>query len=531
MPMDKTTTYGKTAEGKAGPHPAVPRPTVPRPTSPRSAGKGAPLTASDHAVTAGMSIHPLYKVIKEFCSDPLGALYLAEFLPERKKVAVKALRRGVSCQVDVHFAENQDTLRIVDTLTGTHGETLIVTEHPVGETLKKTMSRQGLVFVKPAVLIAVQILSTVKKLHQKGKFIGALHPGMLFMSKTLDNKLRIKSACFNPSVSTPFVNLEGYSPPELHDEGGVGGKSSDLWAVGAILYEMLFGSIPIQSPGRPGHISSTKPPGVPPATFDELFLSPGFVADSPALAAVLRKALNRNPKERYPSAETMQQALLDVLKNPAHPPVSRTSAPADSASDEEGRRASIPTVPSPPRSSLIIESTKAKSDFWDKVDEDDTRPIIPPEELAEMLSKKRRLGGVFLNRKKMFIGSAAAVTLAVVGALFIFKISIGTPGLKSAVQTSEQPTGPSKALEAALPAIEKSPTPDISGTGKTDESRSTEISGTKETNGLLLDNDKPAKSSSHRGKKKSGKADKTGPVDNLSSNPFFLKNNPFPSGE
>ncbi|HMQ54272.1 MAG TPA: serine/threonine-protein kinase, partial [Anaerolineae bacterium] len=82
---------------------------------------------------------------------------------------------------------------------------------------------------------------------------------------------------------------------------------SDLYAVGVIMYEMFTGQVPFtaQDPLDVALLHMTEPPPPPRAIRPEL---------SPALEAVILKALAKKPAERYPNGRTLGQALRQALR-------------------------------------------------------------------------------------------------------------------------------------------------------------------------------------------------------------------------
>lgn len=82
---------------------------------------------------------------------------------------------------------------------------------------------------------------------------------------------------------------------------------SDLYAVGVIMYEMFTGQVPFtaQEPLDVALLHMTESPPPPRAVRPEL---------SPALEAVILKALAKKPADRYPNGRALGQALRQALR-------------------------------------------------------------------------------------------------------------------------------------------------------------------------------------------------------------------------
>jgi serine/threonine protein kinase len=110
---------------------------------------------------------------------------------------------------------------------------------------------------------------------------------------------------------------------------------SDLYALGVILYEMFTGRVPFEAeePLDVAMLHMTEPPPLPRQ------LRPNL---SPALAAVILKALAKEPEARYASGMALANALNQALKIVSPPPtLSHLSIPERVA----GRLRALPPLP------------------------------------------------------------------------------------------------------------------------------------------------------------------------------------------
>ena len=110
------------------------------------------------------------------------------------------------------------------------------------------------------------------------------------------------------SVDRFVVGTPSYMSPEQAGigEGGVG-PASDIYGVGAIIYELLNGFAPYAEPGRSGAAI---------AVLDRLRVEkPSAVRteQNHALAAICNKAMEREPASRYPDAAALERELQAFL--------------------------------------------------------------------------------------------------------------------------------------------------------------------------------------------------------------------------
>ena len=195
---------------------------------------------------------------------------------------------------------------------GEDGGTLFIAmELLEGEPLNKTLKR-GPLSVDQAIPIAVDMLEALAAIHARGIVHRDLKPSNVFFTahgvKLLDFGLArpeleaTQDSLDSLTRSGAIFGTPGYMAPELIAGDTVDARS-DLFAVGAILFEMLA--------GRPAFGGRTVI-AVVNATLTE---QPPALAGSPAVAAVdrvIRRALAKTPDGRPESAQAMVKELNAV---------------------------------------------------------------------------------------------------------------------------------------------------------------------------------------------------------------------------
>ncbi|HEX7085823.1 MAG TPA: FlgO family outer membrane protein [Vicinamibacterales bacterium] len=280
------------------------------------------------ALSPGTRLGP-YEIEAPLGAGGMGEVYRAVDSRLGRHVAVKVLRPEVARDPE-RRARFEREARAVAALNhpgicavhdiGAHDDTdFLVMELLRGESLAARLSR-GRLALEEALGIGQSILRTLSAVHERGLVHRDLKPANIFLTphgvKLLDFGLvtgpTTDAAETRLTQDGMLVGTPRYMAPEQL-RGGKVDHRTDIFAAGALIYEMLAGRAAFDSPSLIDLIHAI--------VFEEPQpLPPG--AAPPAVEAALRRALAKNPEERHDSAA----AFLSVLR-----------ADADATTTEFGR--------------------------------------------------------------------------------------------------------------------------------------------------------------------------------------------------
>jgi serine/threonine protein kinase/tetratricopeptide (TPR) repeat protein len=256
-----------------------------------------------------------YQIVEQIGAGGMGVVYRAHDEQLDRDVAIKVLPPGSLSDEVSHKRFRKEALSLarlnhpniatVHEFGSQDGVDFLVTEYIAGITLDMKLAR-GPLLPAEVVRLGAQLAAGLGAAHQQGIVHRDLKPGNLRL--TTDGRLKILDfglAQFTPHASelgmtvtlTQSQETSGtlpyMSPEQLSGEGA--DARSDIWAAGAVLYEMATGKRPFpqtvpalminailnQAPELPSRLNPTVPV---------------------ALEAVILKALARDRLARYQSA-------------------------------------------------------------------------------------------------------------------------------------------------------------------------------------------------------------------------------------
>lgn len=217
-----------------------------------------------------------------------------QFADRRKRFLMEA-------QSVARFGKAKDIVNVFDYFEE-NGTAYMIMENIEGVLLKDYLDKQGAVEPETAMSIVMPIIEAVKKIHSKGIIHRDISPDNIFI--TDENEIKVfdfGAAQLNDSkegmAAEPVIKV-GYSPLEQYRNNSRQGFYTDVYAVGAILYQMLTGEKPIESTEREfkDELKSPKELGVP---------------ISPNMDRAVMESLSVRQELRFQGMQQFQDALLN----------------------------------------------------------------------------------------------------------------------------------------------------------------------------------------------------------------------------
>src|SRR6266852_3586158 len=265
-----------------------------------------------------------YRVLCKVGEGGMGVVYKAEDPRLERVVALKVIRQFEGDSSRRRFWQearsaaqvaHPNACRIYD-IAEEQDRLVLVMEFIEGESLARRLER-GSLPAQEAGQITLALLSALEAFHKIGIVHRDLKPSNIVISnggtKLLDFGIakhvpldaNEETAATLANVTAPgiFMGTPRYASPEQFRGWAVDARS-DLFSMGAILFEMLTGqpAFPGETFGEIGHAI--------------LHGSPPALGGSPAIAAmgrIVHRALSRDLQDRYASAEAMAAELRATL--------------------------------------------------------------------------------------------------------------------------------------------------------------------------------------------------------------------------
>jgi serine/threonine protein kinase/WD40 repeat protein len=283
------------------------------------------------ALSAGDKLGP-YEVVAPLGAGGMGEVYRARDTRLDRTVAIKVLPEHIAQRGDVR-ARFEREARSVASLNHPNicslfdiGDGYMVMELIEGETLAQRIEK-GPIPLDQALKIATQIADALDRAHRAGVTHRDVKPQNIMLTrdgiKILDFGLAKSQAKPGPTEETltNVLTTEGtvmgtpqYMAPEQF-EGKEADARSDIWAFGAVLYEMVTGQKAFQGKSYASLLGAILSADPPPMAVNQF--TPAW------LERLVRRCLQKDPDDRY-------LAMHDIALDLRSPPAESAPVPAKS---------------------------------------------------------------------------------------------------------------------------------------------------------------------------------------------------------
>lgn len=269
-----------------------------------------------------------YEIVKELDEGGMGAIYLARQIGLVREVAIKAVPADVVRGPDLlarfqrealvlQKLTHPNTVRIYDFGVTETGHNYLVMEYLKGIPLSQFSHRGEKLAIARVTRIGTQVLRSLVEAHSQGIVHRDIKPSNLMLCEQAGETDFVKLIDFGIARSevslTTFrtatnviVGSPHYMAPEQLSNSTVDARS-DIYSLGLTLFELAV--------GRPAYSGKTHTE----IAFNHLkpdpLEIPSILAGS-TLGQVIRKAAEKQPDDRYQSAGSMLEALVENAKSP-----------------------------------------------------------------------------------------------------------------------------------------------------------------------------------------------------------------------
>ncbi|HTO76347.1 MAG TPA: protein kinase [Thermoanaerobaculia bacterium] len=283
-------------------------------------------------LTPGQILDGKYEILDKLAEGGMGEVYRARHLHLDEIRIIKVTKPDAAgegfeprrFQAEARLAtlvRHPNVAALYDFSRLPDGSFYMVWEFIDGITLEEWLRRNGPLPAARALEVARQVLAGLGEIHAQGIVHRDLSPDNILLRESADGRLQAKiidlgiakRVAADPLERTGtglFLGKLKYCSPEQAGalpRGETLDARSDLYSFGIVLYEMVAGKPPFEAQTPEAYLGQHLHAAPPPLDTRRLPAAVG-----PRLAAIIKRALEKNRDRRFRSAEEFRRALEEL---------------------------------------------------------------------------------------------------------------------------------------------------------------------------------------------------------------------------
>lgn len=284
---------------------------------------GSPL---QYTLPTNTLLDSTYQLTKLISRGSMGSVYRAEQEDLQRSVAIKILnpqlvaselarerfRREALAAASI---KHPNVVTVYDFASSPTGLVYIVMELLEGQTLANNFLTEPRLSINRAIKITLEVSEALTQAHSRNIIHRDLKPSNIFLCKTSSAEIskiidfglvKLKERTIKSITSGALIGSLHYTAPEQFRATEVDGRA-DIYSLGTILYQMLTGRPPFDTPNKADLIYQQ---------LNAKALAPHKIIFDipPTLEAALMKALEKDPDLRHQSISEFAKALKQAPK-------------------------------------------------------------------------------------------------------------------------------------------------------------------------------------------------------------------------
>src|SRR5512146_3188254 len=389
----------------------------------------------------GSSIGP-YEIVALLGSGGMGAVYRARDHRLQREVAIKVLAPGVLADDEARERFRREALALarfnhpsiaaVYDLGADGDADFIVMECVPGHTLAERLEG-GPLPVREALTMAVEVASALEEAHEHGVVHRDLKPANVIMTpkgraKVLDfgvAKLRETAESNDPARTLTAMGTAVGTPLYMSPEQILGDPvdaRTDLWSLGAVLYESLAGAPPFEAPTNRALVRAITQET--PRSLREVR------PDVPEpVQRIVMRALERDVDKRYQSASELSRDASAAL-----------AVMSGASNTQESRVVRLTKAQTAVAVSIVFALALAGALFYRRAERRRWARDEAVPEFTRLLAGRNALAGFqLLNKAQEYLPSDTVIARTRSEHTYVISIRSSPPGAKVEIQDYTHP--------------------------------------------------------------------------------------------